>query len=76
MEKGFEIDFSEIINDQDDSGAFVDSNILESARQELENEKRNLVTNQIIKSKSAQPNYGNEENRYRHKTQLNIKVDK
>lgn len=33
------IDFSEIINEEDDSWAFVDSNILESARQELDDEK-------------------------------------
>ena len=33
------IDFSEIINEEDDSGVFVDSNILESARRELEQDK-------------------------------------
>lgn len=43
MENGFEIDFSEIINEQDDSCAFVDSNILESARQELDNEKESII---------------------------------
>lgn len=38
------IDFSEIINEEDDSWAFIDSNILESARQELEDEKTQRLT--------------------------------
>lgn len=39
MDQVLDIDFSEIVNEEDDSVAFVDFNILESARQELEKEK-------------------------------------
>lgn len=43
MEEVLDIDFSEIQNEEDDSWAFVDSNILESARQELETQKKNQM---------------------------------
>lgn len=39
MDQVLDIDFSEIVNEEDDSVAFVDFNILESARQELDREK-------------------------------------
>jgi hypothetical protein len=43
MEPVLDIDFSEIINEEDDSWAFVDFNILESARQELEEQKKQQI---------------------------------
>ena len=41
MEQILEVDFSEIASQADDSWAFVDSNIFESARKDLEKEKQN-----------------------------------
>lgn len=41
MEQKLEVDFSEIASQADDSWAFVDSNIFESARKDLEKEKQN-----------------------------------
>jgi len=76
MDKGFDIDFSEIINEEDDSCAFVDSNILESARQELDNRKTYIVERRVEKAVVEPTKIKKEETKYRHKTQLNIKIEK
>ena len=71
MEKGFEVDFSEIINEEDDSCAFADSNILESERQVLEIQKNNTNKNeQKTELKPIKENH--DENKLQHKTQINI----
>jgi len=57
-----DIDFSEIMNEQDDSWEFVDFNILESARQELEEQKNNnFVTEIRVAQKPLQPIVENNE---------------
>lgn len=53
MDKVPEFDFSEIQNEEDDSVAFVDFNLLESARQELEDEKKTKIDVERRKPQSS-----------------------
>lgn len=60
MEQILEVDFSEIASQADDSWAFVDSNIFESARKDLEKEKRNKE-DQISENQAVITNKASEE---------------